>query len=171
SELDRLLIQVIEYQPSPEVCLRTLYGSVLSSYTNPVRVYTDGACLHNGTPHARAGAGIFFGLDSPLNASFRVTGKQTNNRGELLAVLMALSVARPDRDLDIFTDSLYTIRSLTEWAPSHADQGWLCDNGDIMADIAAWIRFRTAPLVFHHVKGHSGNASNDAADDLAKRGA
>jgi ribonuclease HI len=35
----------------------------------------------------------------------RVSGEQTNTRGELLAILYALSTARPDRGLDIYSDS------------------------------------------------------------------
>ncbi|PBK84340.1 ribonuclease H-like protein [Armillaria gallica] len=145
-----MLIDTIKYRPSTEEALTKLYGLVFFSSSSPVVAYTDGACFHNGTPHARAGAGVYFGPNSLLNGSFRVTGSQTNNRGELLAVLQCLVVACPDRTLHILTDS---------------------DNGDLLADIAAWIHYRTAPLVLEHVDAHSGNAHNDAADALAKVGA
>ena len=42
-------------------------------------VYTDGACIHNGKPNAKAGMGVYFGKDDPRNLSKRVDGKQTNN--------------------------------------------------------------------------------------------
>ena len=53
-------------------------------------VYTDGACIHNGKPKAKAGMGVFFGYNDPRNISKKVEGKQTNNTAELGAVFEAL---------------------------------------------------------------------------------
>ena len=53
-------------------------------------VYTDGACVNNGKPDARAGYGIYFGLDDERNTSERYSGPQTNNVAELLAIIRAL---------------------------------------------------------------------------------
>ncbi|KAJ6606792.1 ribonuclease H-like domain-containing protein [Mycena sp. CBHHK59/15] len=137
----------------------------------PVKVYTDGSCFGNGKGSARAGAGIYAGPQSSLNASLRVTGDQTNNRGELLAILCALSTVRPNRTLEIYSDSEYAIRSIAYWAVDHAQKGWRCANADLLKDIVSWIKFRSAPISFHHVKAHSGNGHNDAADIAAKAGA
>ncbi len=166
-----MLIDTIQYRPSTDEALTKLYGPVFFSSPSLIRAYSDGACFHNGTPHARAGAGIYFGPNSALNDSFRVTGPQTNNRGKLLAILKILVGGRRDRALHILTDSEYSIRSIVYWGPAHAAQGWYCSNGDLLSDIAAWIRYRTATLVLEHVHAHSGNAHNNAADALAKAGA
>ena len=40
-----------------------------SNKTIDLFVYTDGACIHNGKPHAKAGMGVFFGYDDPRNIS------------------------------------------------------------------------------------------------------
>ncbi|KAJ6583795.1 ribonuclease H-like domain-containing protein, partial [Mycena sp. CBHHK59/15] len=134
-------------------------------------VYTDGSCFDNGSPSARAGAGVYFGPGNPRNCSLRVSGSQTNNRGELLAILYALSVVRPFKAVKIFTDSEYCIQSIVYWAVKNDQNGWKCANGDLLHDIVSWIRYRSASVVFRHVPAHSGNMHNDAADALAKAGA
>jgi hypothetical protein len=53
-------------------------------------IYTDGACVDNGKAGARAGYSVFFMDNDCRNRSARVLGKQTNQRGELFAVLKAL---------------------------------------------------------------------------------
>ncbi|WFD32063.1 ribonuclease H [Malassezia sp. CBS 17886] len=78
-----------------------------------LRVYTDGSSIGNGRKGARAGYGVFW--EDPalhhLNKAARVPGaEQTNNRGELLAILHALDVC-PDANapLAIYTDSQYAV--------------------------------------------------------------
>ena len=134
-------------------------------------MYTDGSCHGNGTERARAGSGVFWGKDSPENLAVRVPGKQTNNRGEIFAILMALLRAQGDPALKIFTDSVYTIKSLVEWAPSSAEKAWKIENGDLIRDAALLIKLRRGPVALVQVKGHSKNKHNDAADQLANMGA
>ena len=61
-----------------------------------INVYTDGACVNNGKPDARAGFGVWFGENDPRNVSESFTGPQTNNRAELLAIIRALTILRDD---------------------------------------------------------------------------
>ncbi|KAJ3902607.1 ribonuclease H-like domain-containing protein, partial [Lentinula edodes] len=120
--------------------------------------------------NARSGAGVFFGNHShPLNISARVSGAQMNNRGELFAVLIAIQKAHK-RHLEIYSDSKYTICSIVFRAPNEAQSNWTCANGDILCSITLWLASREAPIVFHHVRGHSNNAHNNATDSLAKHG-
>ena len=57
-----------------------------------INVYVDGACINNGKPNAKAGYGVFFSDDDVRNESKRVTGKQSNNTGELTAFVRALEI-------------------------------------------------------------------------------
>ncbi|KAI0316626.1 ribonuclease H-like domain-containing protein, partial [Amylostereum chailletii] len=134
-------------------------------------VYTDGSCLGNGSPRAAAGAGIYWGPGASGNTAARVPGAQTNNRGELYAILLATVATPLSRSLKIYTDSQYSTRSIVFWAPRHAACGWLCENGDILSLIAGWILARTAPLALWHIPAHSGNVHGDVSDTLAKTGA
>ena len=36
----------------------------------PIYVYTDGACINNGKPNARAGIGVYFGENDSRNISW-----------------------------------------------------------------------------------------------------
>ncbi|VDC04317.1 unnamed protein product [Peniophora sp. CBMAI 1063] len=153
--------------------LRSLYGPVIadSAKGTPVKVWTDGSSLNNGRRGASAGAGVFFGPGNRHNIAQRVPDAQTNNRAEVFAVLLALAAVSPAVPLIVHSDSQYAIQSVTTWAPDNADAGWSCKNGDILKDCAAWIRARPARVHFEHVRAHSDDKSNDAADALAKRGA
>ncbi|KAJ7714023.1 ribonuclease H-like domain-containing protein, partial [Mycena maculata] len=108
---------------------------------------------------------------STLNTSLRVTGEQTNNRGELLAILYCLSMIPSNKCLDIYSDSEYAIRSIVYWAPGHAEAGWKCANADLLQDIVSWIRYQSSPVHFYHVKAHAVNHHNEAANTAAKEGA
>ncbi|KAJ6620279.1 ribonuclease H-like domain-containing protein, partial [Mycena sp. CBHHK59/15] len=156
---------------SPDEKLNAFYGPVFDISSTLVKVYTDGSCIGNGKGSAHAGAGTYAGPQSSLNASLRVTGEQTNNRGELLAILYTLSTVQPNHHLEIYSDSEYAICSIVYWAPDHAQKGWKCANADLLKDMVSWIKFRSAPVHFHHVKAHSGNGHNEAANAAAKAGA
>jgi ribonuclease HI len=168
--LDRLLVHVVGSKPTDSDMNKKLYGPVFFD-TNAVTVYTDGSCLHNGTRDATAGYGVFWGENHSWNTAGRVPGKQTNQRGELLAVVYALACANPLLSLHVYSDSHYAIKSVVYWAAQHSARGWRCDNGDILKVLTQMVARRVAPTKFSYVKGHSGNKHNDASDALAKEGA
>ena len=151
------------------MAMAALYGKVLFE-TEWDHVYTDGSCYDNGRPYARTGAGVFWGINSSKNKSVQVPGQQSNNRGEVLAVLLALLSSDPCQSLMIFSDSEHVIRSLCYWAPKNAEMGWTCANGDILQDIVKVIRWRVAQTMFIWIKDHAGNDRGDKTDALAKEG-
>ena len=167
--LDALQIKIMREISTPTAKLIRLYGFPTPS-TKVIEVYTDGSCHGNSTRDARAGSGVFWGMNAPNNLATRVPGKQTNNRSELYAILKAIHLAPNNLSLKIFTDSVYAIKSLAEWAPKSAEKAWNIENGDIIHDCVKLIRYRQGPVSLVQVKGHSGNKHNDAADRLAKDG-
>ena len=154
---------------TPEAKLIRLYGPPTPSL-KLIEVYTDGSCHGNGTKNARAGSGVFWGVNALNNLAARVPGRQTNNRSEIYAILKAIHLAPNNLSLKIFTDSVYAIKSLVDWAPNSADKGWKIENGDIIHDCVKLIKSRQGPVALVQVKGHSGNKHNDAADLLANEG-
>jgi ribonuclease HI len=142
-----------------------------------VVVYTDGACPKNGTSQARAGYGVYFGEADPRNISSRLRGKQTNNRAEMTAILVALTKVEPYEPLEIRTDSKLCINSITKWLPGWKKKGWKKSNGkpvlnaDLWKEIDAALKSRSGKTFFTYVRGHSGDRGNDAADSLAVAGA
>ncbi|KAF9000565.1 ribonuclease H-like protein, partial [Hymenopellis radicata] len=135
------------------------------------RVWTDGSCLNNGKPDARAGAGIYWGLNSSRNLAVRVPGHQSNNRAEHFALLVVLLLAPPDLPLLVTTDSENVIHTYCHWVARLAQTGWSCAHADVIKYVVALIQRRTACVQFRWVKGHSGDVGNDAADALARGGA
>ncbi|KAG9347351.1 hypothetical protein JZ751_004918, partial [Albula glossodonta] len=76
-----------------------------------VVVYTDGCCTGNGRAGARAGIGVYWGPDHPMNVSDRLEGRQTNQRAEIQAACKALEQAKDKnfKKLVLYTDSMFTI--------------------------------------------------------------
>ncbi|OTA87950.1 hypothetical protein M434DRAFT_399250 [Hypoxylon sp. CO27-5] len=89
-----------------------------------VVVSIDGACRGNGTPSAHAAWGVYFGQQSPYNASgvLESTLPQTSTRAEIEALSQALHIIRRDLAEDltmqqfrIRTDSDFLVKAMSKW--------------------------------------------------------
>lgn len=138
-----------------------------------INVYTDGACLNNGKANAKCGSGIWFGPNDERNQAIRVPGEtQSNQVGELAAVIKAVEITPVSWPLKIHTDSKYVINGLTTHLSTWEDQGWIgVKNADFFKRAAYLLKRRSAPTYFQWVKGHEGNEGNEESDRLAKEGA
>lgn len=90
-----------------------------------VHVYTDGSCENNGRAGARAGYGIWWADNHPLNRG-EAAAKPTNNAAEIEAASQAVRLASKAgiTKLRIFTDSKFVISCVTNWMPSWKRNGW-----------------------------------------------
>lgn len=125
-----------------------------------VEIWTDGACVHNGTPKARA-AWAFVTKD--YEKAGKVEGKQTNNIAEALAIYHALAWAgsKGYRAIKLHTDSQISLFGLKK--PPHLVKA----NREIFEKIAEIIARYTLQVHYVKVLGHSGNPDNDRVDKLA----
>jgi len=156
--------------PSPNTTKR---ASKTNAFNDPPAVvYTDGSCTNNGETNARAGSGIWYGENDERNTSLRVPGpEQSNQTGELYAILHALRTIPPDQALIIKTDSMYAIQGLTKNLEKWEDQGWMYSkHATLFKSITAWVRHRSNTTKLIWVKGHSGIRGNEEADKLANNG-
>jgi len=135
--------------------------------------YTDGSCSNNGETTAMAGSGAWFGENDRRNTGFRVPGpEQSNQIGELAAILHVLKSVPSDRALIIRTDSMYAIQGLTKNLEKWEDKGWLASkHAGVFRCMTAWMRHRSNTTQISWVKGHSGVRGNEEADKLAAVGA
>lgn len=142
-----------------------------------VKVYTDGSCTGNGTSGARAGLGVYWGNDHPLNISEPVSGRATNNCGEIQAATKAIKQALQNKikKLSIYTDSKFLINSITKWMPAWKKKGWKLKSGE---PVKNQIDFKDLDSVVHklqikwnYIEAHAGLHGNEMADRLAKDGA
>lgn len=103
----------------------------LEDNDNFVHVYTDGSCENNGKPSACAGLGIYFGEGHSLNTSKPVSGRPTNNCGEIQAATMAINLTKPFgiKKLIIHTDSQFLINAVEKWISGWKKRGWKLTNG------------------------------------------
>jgi ribonuclease HI len=96
------------------------------------------------------------------------TKEQTNQVGEIAAVILAVQAVPPFTSLKIKSDSLTTIEGLTSHLPDWEDRGWIgVENSELLKVAAYNLRKRSAPTMFQWVKGHSGITGNEGADALA----
>ena len=138
-----------------------------------VTVYTDGACINNGKANAKCGSGVWFGPNHRLNKAIRVPGKEQSNQiGELAAIIVAVEAVPVHQPLRIVTDSRYAIEGLTDNLRNWEDQGWIgIKNAKLFKKAAFLLERRTAKTSFQWVKGHTGDQGNEGSDQLAKAGA
>jgi len=150
------------------------YRPVHRKHTYPQNVwniYTDGACLEGNTSRARAGAGIFCMEDETKNRALRIPGtSQTNQRGELMAIVKALTIVPKGDKLTVISDSMYALQGVVENLRKWEDQGWMrVQNADIFQKIAYELDTRGGETYFQWIKGHSGDPGNYGADAKATR--
>ena len=132
-----------------------------------IEIFTDGAC--SGNP-GKGGYGILMRVpekkyQKTFSKGFR---KTTNNRMELLAVIVALEKLKStDNEIHVFTDSKYVADAINKnWISGWIKRGWKnVKNPDL------WKRFLQSYELhqpkFHWIKGHSGHPENEICDQLA----
>jgi ribonuclease HI len=144
---------------------------------NPVcqecTVYTDGACLNNGKANATCGSRIWFSNNNPNNKALRIPGEtQSNQVGEIAAVIEAVATIPKSQPLTIATDSKYVIEGLTTNLNEWENRGWIgIKNAPYFKKAVALLCQRTATTYLLWTKGHSGVEGNEQSDRLAKEGA
>ena len=136
-----------------------------------VRVYTDGACKGNPGP---GGWGAVVQMDGEEKELFGGEPQTTNNRMELTAVIRALELLNGPRHIEVYTDSQYVQKGISEWLHDWKRRGWRTADKKPVKNVDLWRELdRLASLhriAWHWVKGHAGHRENERADALANRG-
>ena len=137
----------------------------------PVRIYTDGACKGNPGP---GGWGAVVQMDGEEKELFGGELQTTNNRMELTAVIRALELLERPSQIEVYTDSQYVQKGISEWLHDWKRRGWRTADKKPVKNVDLWRELdRLAGLhriAWHWVKGHSGHPENERADALANRG-
>ncbi|XP_051501235.1 ribonuclease H1-like isoform X1 [Myxocyprinus asiaticus] len=142
-----------------------------------VVVYTDGCCSANGRNGARAGIGVYWGRDHPMNVAERLPGRQTNQRAELQAACKALEQAREMnfKKIVLYTDSKFTINGITSWVKTWKTNGWRLKGGGNIINKEDFQKLdklnAEVDVVWMHIPGHAGYTGNEEADRLSREGA
>lgn len=134
-----------------------------------VMIYTDGACEGNPGP---GGIGVvleYGGKSKEFSKGYRLT---TNNRMEILAVIVGLEAIKEPSQVTVFSDSKYVVDAMTQgWAKNWASLGWVRKGGVRVPNADLWVRLLHLvgkhEVTFRWVKGHAGDRGNEKADQLS----
>lgn len=138
---------------------------IFAAMSERIKIYTDGSAKGNPGP---GGYGIvlkFKGKEKEMSQGYRMT---TNNRMELLAVIVALESLKTNKHtVRIHSDSKYVIDAIVKkWV-----FGWETKNFKGKKNADLWKRYlKLHPkfqLEFEWVKGHAGHPENERCDQLA----
>lgn len=148
-------------------------------------VYTDGSCLKNNY-ETSCGYGVYFPNNELPNIGRPfVNLPLTNQRAELYAIYKALHKITSNLVFDtihIYSDSEYSIKSLTIWIKNWKKNNWKTSsnkyvmNQDIIKKIDEILQKYPDKITFTHVRSHTGftdphSLGNEKADRLATNGA
>lgn len=145
-----------------------------------IKIFTDGACSHNGGKQAKAGIGIYITDNHPKNTSERIVGKQTNNTAELSAVIKVFSLFKNEiesgQDIMIYTDSEYVLKCCGYFGERSEKNNWknkkgFIANHELVKQIYE-LYHSYDNVNLQHIKAHTGKTDelskgNEEADRLA----
>ncbi|MFN4116499.1 MAG: ribonuclease HI [Inhella sp.] len=136
-----------------------------------VTLYTDGACKGNPGPGGWGAWMLSGGHSKELCGGARST---TNNQMEMTAVIEALATLKRSCKIQLYTDSEYVLKGMTEWMPGWVRRGWRTAAGQPVKNAELWQRLVALAALheidWHWVKGHAGHEGNERADQLANKG-
>ena len=132
-------------------------------------IYTDGACDPNPGPGGWAALLRAGRSEKILSGSDPET---TNNRMELTAAIQALETLKRPCRVDLYTDSEYLRRGISEWLPRWQARNWR-RKGGALANVDLWQALDRAiqphQVTWHWVRGHARDRDNQRVDRLARQ--
>jgi ribonuclease HI len=134
-----------------------------------VELWTDGACSGNPGPGGWGAILIWNGHERELSGGEAET---TNNRMELMSVIMGLAAITRPMDVVINTDSAYVEQAFTKgWLELWQQNGWRTASKQAVKNQDLWQRLAEEAarhnVSFQRVRGHTGVEMNERADQLA----
>jgi len=134
-----------------------------------VNIYSDGACSKNPGPGGYGVVLEFNGKELQLSGGEENT---TNNRMELMGVIIGLEALKEPCDVTVTTDSKYVTDAFNKgWLDYWQKKSWKKSDGKPVLNQELWQRLLNATsnhnVKFVHVLGHNGHEYNERCDKLA----
>ena len=140
---------------------------------NSIDIYTDGACKGNPGP---GGWGVLLKSAGAEKELFGGERQTTNNRMEMMAVIQGLKALKRPCQVNLYLDSEYVRKGITEWIHGWKARGWRTaakepvKNADLWQEMDALVQTSGHDITWRWVKGHAGDPGNERADALANKG-
>lgn len=135
-----------------------------------VVIFTDGACRGNPGP---GGWGVLLRYGDHEKTFYGAERDTTNNRMELLAAIKALAHLKTPCIVELYTDSQYVQKGITEWMKQWKKNHWKTANRKPVKNTDLWqaLDHETTKhqVTWHWVKGHNGHPDNELVDILANK--
>lgn len=134
-----------------------------------VDLFTDGACSGNPGPGGYGAILRSGGAEKELSGGDPHT---TNNRMELMAVIVGLQALKRPCAVTIWSDSQYFVNGITKgWAENWKKNGWRKSDKSPALNADLWdillTELRKHEVTIHWVRGHNGHPENERCDALA----
>ena len=144
-------------------------GNQLCYDASMKKIYTDGAC--SGNP-GQGGWGVVIEEKSGCKEMSGFELETTNNRMEMQAVIEALRSLSVGELVEVWTDSQYVQKGMTEWMASWRRNGWKTAAGKAVKNKDLWQELvsleEKCGVKWCWLKGHAGHPQNERADELAR---
>ena len=134
-----------------------------------IEMFSDGACSGNPGPGGYGVVLRYNGKEKELSGGDANT---TNNRMELMGVIMGLAALKEPCKVTLTTDSKYVVDSITKgWVYGWKKKGWIKSDKKPALNVDLWEKLlpllETHEVTFVWVKGHAGHPENERCDALA----
>lgn len=143
----------------------------------PVLMITDGSCLGNPGPGGYACI-LRVEQPGPVYREKVLTGhedKTTNNRMELMAVIVGLEALNRPCEVNIKLDSEYVWKGIDQWLHTWIVKGWKTSDRKPVKNRDLWERLLKAKephkITWTWTRGHAGDPDNERCDQLANAAA
>jgi len=134
-----------------------------------VEIFTDGACSGNPGPGGWCAILRFKGKEKILKGSKAET---TNSEMEIKAVLEGLKALKEPCEVDLYSDSQYVIKAISEWIYNWKQKNWKNSSKKEIAHKDMWEEIYKLMQIHKinpiWVKGHSGHEENERCDKIAR---
>ncbi|MBL4823341.1 MAG: viroplasmin family protein [Colwellia sp.] len=150
--------------------------SAPTKVTAEIQIYCDGACSPNP---GRSGTGLAVYQQGKINSLYYglYQANGTNNTAELNGLLYSLKLAKKYLEsveqVQVLSDSKYSIDCITKWAKGWQAKGWTRGKGEeiknvnLIKECFSLYQQIKAQLVISHVKGHANIEGNELSDRMA----
>lgn len=135
-----------------------------------VEIYTDGACSGNPGPGGYCAILEFNGKEKVISGGEKNT---TNNRMELLAVIVSLKALKEKCHVKLYSDSAYVCNAINNnWLNTWQVNNWKTANKKEVLNKDLWDELLNLlslhKVEFIKVKGHADNVKNNRCDKIAR---
>ncbi len=143
----------------------------MSKVSELIIIHTDGGCDKN--PGGTGGWAFRIKREDHIIERSGRVANSTNNRMEMTAAIHALQMLKESSDVELFTDSQYLSKGITEWIHGWLKRNWKLKDGSPVKNVDLWKKLyalnQKHRITWSWVRGHADNADNVRVDQLVQQ--